>query len=161
MSRVRRMLSEDADRAAQIAAAFPDAWTKKDFEDSLMREEALLLAAEDDGDAYPADASKAVADCGAGGILGFVIVYVSPDEAEIVDVAVDREHQGKGVGRLLLKETIHELKCRGISRLVLEVREGNAPARALYGSCGFSELGIRKNFYSAPKESAVIMELNI
>ena len=41
--------------------------------------------------------------------------------------------------------------------LTLEVREGNAPAIALYEKLGFREVGRRKNYYPERKEDAVLM----
>jgi ribosomal-protein-alanine N-acetyltransferase len=46
---------------------------------------------------------------------------------------------------------------KGITRLMLDVRESNESARAFYKSLGFEEDGIRKNFYEMPKENAVLM----
>ena len=40
---------------------------------------------------------------------------------------------------------------------VLEVRESNSAAIALYESLGFAKAGVRRNFYDDPCENAVIM----
>lgn len=48
---------------------------------------------------------------------------------------------------------------RGITSLTLEVRSSNEAALRLYESLGFIREGIRKDFYSKPKEDAVIMWL--
>jgi ribosomal-protein-alanine N-acetyltransferase len=39
----------------------------------------------------------------------------------------------------------------------LEVRESNAPARALYAAHGFQEAGRRKEYYRRPVEDAVVL----
>ena len=46
---------------------------------------------------------------------------------------------------------------KGIKAFTLEVRESNLAAISLYQKLGFVSAGIRKNFYDAPKENAVIM----
>ena len=49
----------------------------------------------------------------------------------------------------------------GITRLLLEVRAGNAAAQSLYLKYGFTEVGIRKHYYPLPEgghEDAVLME---
>jgi ribosomal-protein-alanine N-acetyltransferase len=46
---------------------------------------------------------------------------------------------------------------RSLLRIVLEVRESNAGAIALYRHCGFERIGTRKGFYEFPKEDADIM----
>ena len=43
--------------------------------------------------------------------------------------------------------------------MTLEVRASNAPALALYEGAGFRRVGVRKNFYTAPAEDAVLMTL--
>jgi len=47
--------------------------------------------------------------------------------------------------------------AKGLSFLTLEVRESNVAAAALYEKMGFQRVGVRKNFYSAPQENAVLM----
>ena len=50
-----------------------------------------------------------------------------------------------------------ELRARGSHCLTLEVRASNAPAIALYEKLGFSQVGLRKNYYRDPKEDALIL----
>lgn len=83
------------------------------------------------------------------------------DEAEILDVAVAPAWRRRGIARALLQRLIAELPD-GIARVLLDVRASNAPARALYKSLGFTEDGVRKNYYPAPdgrREDAVLMSL--
>ena len=51
---------------------------------------------------------------------------------------------------------IEKGKARGILAFTIEVRKGNHSARGLYEKLGFLEEGVRPNFYSLPKEDAVI-----
>ena len=46
------------------------------------------------------------------------------------------------------------LSCCGRT---LEVRQSNAPARALYEKLGYIQAGLRRNYYENPREDAVIM----
>ena len=46
---------------------------------------------------------------------------------------------------------------KGIVNLMLDVRESNEAAIAFYKGCGFVEDGIRKDFYTDPKEDAILM----
>ena len=48
-------------------------------------------------------------------------------------------------------------KYRHTAHIALEVRESNAPAIAIYEKNGFESVGIRKNFYSDPKENGIVM----
>ena len=54
---------------------------------------------------------------------------------------------------------IAESKKIELKKMVLEVRRSNSPALCLYDSLGFSEIGIRKNYYPNRngREDAIIM----
>ncbi len=92
-------------------------------------------------------------------VLGYAHTRCVPDEAFLNDLAVAEPYRRSGVGRALLEETARQAKLRGCDWLRLEVRESNAAARALYTSAGFRIDGVRKNYYSAPAEDAVLMTL--
>ena len=83
------------------------------------------------------------------------------DEAEILDVAVVPGWRRRGIARRMLQELIERLPA-DIRRVLLDVRESNQAARKLYGSLGFSEDGVRRNYYPAAdggREDAVLMSL--
>ena len=44
--------------------------------------------------------------------------------------------------------------------ITLEVRTSNLPAIAMYRSLGFTEAGVRRNFYTEPREDALIFTLS-
>ena len=48
-------------------------------------------------------------------------------------------------------------RARNLTFLTLEVRQSNAPARALYEKLGYVQAGLRRNYYENPREDAVIM----
>ena len=48
---------------------------------------------------------------------------------------------------------------KGARQFFLEVRESNLSAISLYKSFGFIGIGKRKNYYSSPKENAILMSL--
>ena len=83
------------------------------------------------------------------------------DEGYITDVAVFPAFRRRGAARALLAGLARRGRELGLSFLSLEVREGNAPARALYASMGYREAGRRRDFYRSPREDAVIMTLSL
>ena len=83
------------------------------------------------------------------------------DEGEITNVATHPDHRKKGYARAVLLALIEAAREAGLVRITLEVRVSNAAARALYASLGFRDCGLRKNFYSSPREDGVIMELSL
>ena len=46
---------------------------------------------------------------------------------------------------------------KDLSFVTLEVRKSNVPAIELYIKNGFSEVGLRKNYYTKPTEDAILM----
>ena len=81
------------------------------------------------------------------------------DEGYITNVAVSPDCRRQGIGRALIAELAERAKRAGLAFVTLEVRASNTPAIALYEGAGFKPVGVRKNFYTAPSEDAVLMTL--
>lgn len=89
--------------------------------------------------------------------LGYVGISVVLDEGYIANVATHPLYRQMGVGMLLVRRLFSLARKKGLSFVTLEVRASNEKAISLYEKCGFKNEGIRKNFYSDPKEDAIIM----
>jgi len=137
--------TEDAEALAALeAGAVGHPWTVTHYLDSLASHHCWVL---EDG----------------GRLVASVIWSLVVDEAELLNIVVDPAYRGRGLGRRLLR---HLIANAGTRRIHLEVRESNAPARALYLSQGFRQLGMRKNYYPAEslsagqREHAILMVYN-
>ncbi|MCR5075985.1 MAG: ribosomal protein S18-alanine N-acetyltransferase [Ruminococcus sp.] len=86
--------------------------------------------------------------------------YTAVGEADITSVAVHPDFRRRGYALALMKR-FEELLPAGTEDIFLEVRESNAGAIALYEKCGFERLSVRKNFYTLPRENAVVMRKTI
>ncbi len=75
----------------------------------------------------------------------------------IINFAIDPAYQGQGWGELLLRETLAIMHDIGVVYFYLDVRASNIQANSLYQKYGFSEIGIRKQYYSQPDEDAIVM----
>lgn len=138
---IRPMTIQDCEQVAQIeAASFSVPWSLRAFTETVEKENFRYFVAEESGEIL--------------GYCGFLFVL---DEAEIPNVCVKASARCRGIGKQMMTVLIEEAKKLGMAMLYLEVRESNAPARALYQSLGFEENGIRKNFYEHPVEHAVLM----
>jgi [ribosomal protein S18]-alanine N-acetyltransferase len=80
-------------------------------------------------------------------IIGFAVSRRAADEAEILSVAIDPRHRGRGLSRALLLSHLGHLAGHGVARVFLEVEENNQPARRLYERAGFSVVGRRERYY--------------
>lgn len=67
-------------------------------------------------------------------------------------------HRAKGLGTLLLEETLRYANSENAKSLTLEVRESNIKAINLYQKFGFVEVGKRPGYYADDRETAIIME---
>lgn len=90
-------------------------------------------------------------------VIGYIGMSCIIDEGYIFNVAVDENYRRQGVGSALINTLVTYGKRNNFSFLTLEVRESNLKARSLYSKFGFIKVGERKDYYSEPKENAVLM----
>ncbi len=90
-------------------------------------------------------------------ILGFVGVWLLPDDVHIVTVAVRESHRRRGIGELLLIVAIELAQENQQPRVSLECRVSNTPALALYEKYGFRQVGLRPRYYSDNHEDAYVL----
>jgi ribosomal-protein-alanine acetyltransferase len=95
-----------------------------------------------------------------GSVMGFIVGRRIDHEWEIENVAVTGPARRNGLGSRLLGEFLNVVRELGGSDVFLEVRESNAPARALYEKWAFVESGRRKSYYDGPAEDALILRLS-
>jgi len=79
--------------------------------------------------------------------IGFAASRIGADEAEILSIAIDTGHRGRGLSGDLLLTHLGHLAGRGVRQIFLEVEENNAPARRLYERAGFAVVGRRERYY--------------
>ena len=94
---------------------------------------------------------------GAGELIGYAGMYFVLDEGYITNVAVSPLTRRMHAGDALMEGLEGFSVEKELSFITLEVRESNAPAIALYAKHGFAAAGLRRDYYMAPKENAVIM----
>ncbi|MDR0952774.1 MAG: GNAT family N-acetyltransferase [Elusimicrobiota bacterium] len=88
-------------------------------------------------------------------IVGFVAFRLSPPQAELTNLVVQKTSLRQGVAAKLLAFAFEDLKANKVKEITLEVNVNNKPALNLYGKFAFKTVNIRKNFYN--KEDAALM----
>ena len=88
---------------------------------------------------------------------GFGAVMVNCDTADLLDIAVEPDMQGRGIGSRLMQFMVDECVSRGVKEIFLEVRATNQSAVALYKKFGFEQISVRKNYYSSPACDGYVM----
>ena len=142
---IRKATPSDVSQIEKIEkSSFSTPWSKKWLLDEINKPDDLFLTVTD-GEA----------------ILGYAVVGMLGEEAELYNIAVDSAHRGKGLGDMLMKHMTRKALENGAKNLFLEVRESNVPAILLYEKHGFKSVGRRKNYYKEPTEDAILMMLSM
>jgi ribosomal-protein-alanine N-acetyltransferase len=138
----------DAPKLAQLhGASFHRGWGEAEFEQMLAERNTLVHRLRQGRN-----------------IIGFAVSRMAEDEAEILSIAVDARHRGRGLSRNLLLTHLGHLAGRGVRTVFLEVEENNQPARRLYDRAGFSVAGRRERYYkqaSGEQLNAVLMRRDL
>ena len=119
--------------AALEKAVFPDPWSERSVASELDNPLSLWLVAQA-GDV----------------VLGYVGSQSVMGEADMMNLAVAPAARRQGLARALMTALI-----RGLT--ALEVRASNGPAKMLYESMGFVQVGRRPGYYLSPKEDGDIL----
>ena len=93
-----------------------------------------------------------------GAVIGYVGSQSVLGEADMMNLAVAPDCRRGGIAKALLQALETALDANGVYCLSLEVRQSNEPARTLYTSCGYAQVGLRPNYYRNPKENALILK---
>lgn len=137
-----------------------------DFSDDIFEQLSALDKLCVGADGWSADSfrSEAKKDTGhilyitdSGNVIALLSGYHAVGEGDITSVAVHPDYRRKGLAKKLIEKFENSLP-EDTESIFLEVRESNCGAIALYEKCGFERLSVRKNFYSQPRENAVVMQ---
>ena len=136
------MVPADLETVAQLVSrADPFGWTLRNFADAIAAGNTLTVMHFKER------------------VIGVAAVMHVIDEAELLEIAVDPDYQGRGWGKRLLGQALAQAHRNGAARIFLEVRVSNERARKMYTSFGFAQTGRRKNYYPTPsgREDALLM----
>jgi len=126
--------------------AYPFPWTQQNFEDCLRT-------------GYNAEVLQLYGD-----IVGYGIMSIAADEAQILNLCVHPNMQQCGYGHQILSQLLEYSKQKCAKSVFLEVRTSNKAAINLYYKTGFNQVGLRKNYYlnaENGREDALILALEI
>ena len=144
--RVRAASPEDLPVLSKIEkACFSDPWSVVLIRECLDNPSLYRLYAAEDEE----------------GVFGYSVMSLVLDEAGIDNLAVLPGHRRSGAGSALLSQMLSDARMLSAESAVLEVRESNTPAIALYECFGFQQVGFRKNYYENPTEGAKLYSLRL
>lgn len=140
--------------------AYTHPWTRKHLADSLASGYPAVMLL---GEALPGETASPGRSDGRV-LLGYLVAMPGVDEVHLLNITVAPVHQRQGWARFMLDALVLWSRGQGAQWLWLEVRQGNVPARALYESYGFTQVGLRRGYYPAghfQREDAVVMSLSL
>jgi len=142
---LRPAVAEDFEQMAAIEKeSYPDPWSLDHFvAESKKPYSRMLVLTDDETDTF---------------VVGYIIYWVQVEGVSLLNVTVHSKWRGLGFAQKLMHTMINETVRDEISRIVLEVREGNTGAIRLYEKLGFKKTHERKNFYQNG-ETAIVMEV--
>ncbi len=139
---VRAMVPADVRSVAEIEMeTFSSPWREETFAGLLDRSGVELLVMESAAD----------------GVIGYAVLWCILDQGELANVAVSSRWRGRGLGRYLVSQVIEAARARDVTKIFLEVRASNERAAEIYRGFGFTDVGVRRDYYSDPREDARIM----
>jgi [ribosomal protein S18]-alanine N-acetyltransferase len=142
---LRPMVEDDLKAVGIIESqSYPTPWTQAHFTDEMNKPFARCYVLTD-------DATDSI-------VIGYIVYWLQAEGVSLLNVAIDPKWRGFGFGMKLMQAMIKDAVKEEISRVVLEVRESNKNAIALYESIGFKVTHVRENFY-ADGETAWVMEI--
>ena len=135
---LREMTENDLPQVLELQRelAFQD-WNEKQFLSEIRASYAYCVVCEDE--------TK---------LLGYAIFHLLGPDSELLSIATRASEQRKGIGSQLLKAGLDKLTENG-DQCFLEVRDGNAKARAFYEKHGFKLYSVRKKYYSDGENAAL------
>ncbi|HYA88040.1 MAG TPA: ribosomal protein S18-alanine N-acetyltransferase [Nitrospirota bacterium] len=101
----------------------------------------------------------ALSDASARTIIAYIIFWHVGDEMHILNLAVTPSERRQGIATRLVLAAIKRAYQMGARRAYLEVRVSNEAAMKLYSDLGFTGISVRRDYYDAPVEDAVVMAL--
>lgn len=142
----RPMRMQDVDAVMALEReVYPFPWTRGNFTDSLKSGYSCWVY--EFGDF----------------LVGYAIMMLAAGEAHLLNLAIAKDWQAKGMGRRFTQHLIKLARDYHADIMFLEVRPSNTAALHLYHSIGFNEMAVRKRYYPAHdgREDAILMGLSL
>ena len=140
---IRRMCEDDLDRVSELAILANPHVTRDEYRSHIIKE---LRE-------NPDLSFVAVKD---GRVIGYVQADILDGKAILEDIAVAREYQGRGVGKMLLKEELKALRLRGAEIIIAEVHYKCASAIPFYYKHKFRITGFIQNYFGIGQDAIIL-----
>jgi len=142
---IRPAVSDDLEQILAIEkVSYPEPWGSDHFIEEFKKPFARTLVLTD-------DETDSI-------VVGYIVYWLQAEGVSLLNVCVNPKWRTLGFSKMLMHAMINEAVREEIPRIVLEVRESNTEAIALYQRIGFKTIHERKGFYH-DGETALVMEI--
>ncbi len=152
------MTEADLDAVHAVeTSAYGHPWSPRHFRDSLQAGYPAVMLI---GEAHAGESPWPPRPDGRW-LLGYLVAMPVVDEVHLLNLTTAPAHRRQGHAQRLMQALLDWACRRQAQSLWLEVRESNAPARALYDRLGFATVGRRKGYYpdiGSRREDALVMQ---
>lgn len=140
---IRKMNLDDLQEVERIEKeSFKEPWPYEALYNELMKSDFTL--------AYVVEVE--------GKVVGYSFVHFMDPYAHLINIAIDKNFQRKGLAKALLNEIINYSLANGLKSIVLEVRVGNTKAQNLYKSFGFKVIRVEKKYYRDGEDAFIMIK---
>jgi [ribosomal protein S18]-alanine N-acetyltransferase len=142
---IRWMIRRDMDEVLAIEnEQFEFPWSEESFTKTLRAKNCIGMVAEHDDK-----------------IVGFMIYELHKKELRILNFAVAKNCERRGVGSAMARKLIDKLSEQGRCRILMEIRESNLNAQLFLRACGFRAVSVLRNFYEETDEAAFVFRYRV
>lgn len=96
-------------------------------------------------------------------IIGHGVMSLGVGECHLLNICIHPDYQKHGYGSSIINYLLDVARWKRARIAFLEVRVSNVRALRLYSKLGFTEIGLRKNYYpdEGVREDALILTLEL
>lgn len=146
MPDLRPMRQDDLSTVIRVEqAAYTQPWTEGIFRDCLRVGYYCVVCVVDDV------------------IIGHGVMSLGVGECHLLNICIHPDYQQRGYGTSVINYLLDVARWKKARIAFLEVRVSNINAHRLYNKLGFTEIGLRKNYYPGEdgREDALILTLEL
>ncbi|OOB78351.1 MAG: ribosomal-protein-alanine N-acetyltransferase [Epulopiscium sp. Nuni2H_MBin001] len=144
-ARIRRATTIDAQEIYEIEHnSFSDPWSLQNIKNDITNPVSCYFVASINAN-----------------IVGYIGLWNVVGEGQITNLAVSKEYQRQGIANELVSAVVEYSINQQMEFILLEVRASNEAAQSLYKRFEFTQIATRVNYYTLPKEDAIIMKLEV
>ncbi|TKH03655.1 GNAT family N-acetyltransferase [Peribacillus simplex] len=85
----------------------------------------------------------------------YVLLQKGPELIEIMNIAVDERHHGRGIGRQLIEHAKGDAREQGYKMIEIGTGNSGIGQLALYQKCGFRITGVDRDFFNINYSEAI------